>query len=251
MVRDSPRVAEDLIFVKLKHRNTAQPNQPPPTPPPRRPPSMSSHKVFCPLCKQTMSASSEAECIEHMSTCKGFAERHGEQPRKKRAAGRLKSLPSAADSAKEEHRVREYSSDGTFTEKIPEALLDALHWWKDETQAKETAAAATSSPPLSSKTKAPWKQDDGTDRFYWHALLSNKPNFVSIFSTNGGTQPYLIDDPSVNNTQTAREQCALDGWFRFSDKSCACCGLPAKLRKARCSRCKIVSYCSTRCQQTH
>ena len=36
-----------------------------------------------------------------------------------------------------------------------------------------------------------------------------------------------------------------------SHKSCACCGLPAKLRKARCSRCKSVSYCSTRCQQTH
>jgi hypothetical protein len=98
-----------------------------------------------------------------MSTCKGFAERHGEQPRKKRAAGRLKSLPSAVDSAKEEHRVREYSSDGTFTEKIPEALLDALHWWKDETQAKETAAAANRRHPhhpprqkhLGNKTTAP------------------------------------------------------------------------------------------------
>ena len=218
--------------------------------------SKMSHKVFCPLCKQTMTANSEAECIEHMSTCPGFAQKHGEQPRKKRAADRLTKLPSAADAARPENRTREYSNDGTFVEKIPEALLDALHWWKDETQAKESDKVTTKTTKTKTKTKTkttstPWIQDDGTDRFYWHKLLQHKPQFVSVFASNGGAPSHLIQDVTVNVSQTAREQCGVDNFCTFSSQKCVLCGLAAKFKKSRCSRCKRVHYCSNRCQKMH
>ena len=201
--------------------------------------------VFCPLCKQKFPASSESECIAHMTSCQGFAERHGEQPRKERASKRLKALPSALDSAKTENRTREYSNDGTFTEKIPEALLDALHWWKDETQSKDIEFSSNTN----NNTTIPWTQDDGTDRHYWYTLLCNKSDFISIYQSSKGTLPYLITD--ANQTQTAREQCLLDSLCTFSTHFCALCGLSAKLNKSRCGRCKNVHYCSTRHQQEH
>ena len=221
----------------------------------------SSRNVTCPLCKQTIVASSEAECIEHMSSCQGFSQRHGEEPRKTRAKARHKALPDALESAQLENRTREYSNDGTFKEQIPEALLDALHWWKDETQAQmgateaeattTTTSTAAATTTTTTTTTKPWKQDDGTDRFYWYTLLCSKPSFVSIYAANECASSHLITDPTINVSQTAREQCALDNLCTFSPHACSRCGLAAKLKKARCAQCKVAYYCSSRCQQAH
>ena len=199
-----------------------------------------------------------------MSTCPGFAQKHGEQPREKRANTRWKALPSALEAAQPSQRIREYSNDGTFKEKIPEALLDALHWWKDETQAQDktvsslSASTTTTNTPTTPNTSTtsttpatqpPWKQDDGTDRFYWHTLLKKNPTFVSIFAASNGEPPHLIT--LENRTQTAREQCGMDALCSFSTNPCNHCGLQAKFKKSRCTACKSVYYCSTRCQQEH
>ena len=208
--------------------------------------------VVCPLCSQTLTATSEEECIQHISTCKGFIAKHGNVAREKRKKKRTIELPSAADAGRlpDKYRVAKFSNDGSFTERVPQALMDVLEWWRGtETSRKITLTAENDDPDAYPR---PWSQDDGTDRFYWHMLMLRHPDFASIYATSeGAPAPSLIAPPESNSSQTAREQCRLDGLASFSRHKCALCGLDAKRHKSQCSRCKTVHYCSPRCQIEH
>lgn len=203
--------------------------------------------VQCPLCHEHLTASSEEECITHIRSCDGFRKKHGESARKDRLQKRQAAFPRAAVSAKEENRTMTFSNDGTFSEKIPAALLDVLHWWEGTQKSMGTRSIDSSLKNV----PRPWVKDDGTDRHYWWLLISKHPEFSSIYASNDGPPPSLIAHPTMNQSQTAREQCKIDGSASFHPSEfCSLCSLPAMERKARCA-CRKAYYCSQRCQKAH
>ena len=97
----------------------------------------------------------------------------------------------------------------------------------------------------------PWRRDDGTDRHYWFLLMQAHPEYVSIYASGDGSGPSLIALPDVNPSQTAREQCHVEGLATFHpDRGCSLCGLPAMAKKARCA-CRQAWFCSKACQKAH
>ena len=206
--------------------------------------SSDARQVLCPLCGQLLVASSEEECVQHISNCSGFDKKHGQNARERRKEKMARKMSGASEAARKTNRTATFTAkDGSFTESIPVALAQVLDWRSVQEEESKTNRANHMSPT------PPWVQDDGTDRFYWQLLIVATPEFGSVFEDAGGPPPYLISSWLENKSQTAREQTRLEGLARFSKYKCNLCMLDAKLRKGRCSRCKNVWYCSRKCQK--
>ena len=217
--------------------------------------------VQCPLCNVTMAAASEKACIAHISACRGFAEKHGAPAREQRRAERARALPRAKDAAMLAQRTASFSNDGTFTEPVPAALLDVLQWVAGTEASLGCEAGRVFGgrgqsgggveAEVLDKVPRPWRQDDGTDRHYWCLLMRAHPEYASIYASGGGPGPSLIALPGANASQTAREQCHVEGLAAFhTSRGCSLCGLPAMAKKARCA-CRQAWFCSRACQKAH
>jgi len=129
--------------------------------------------VCCPLCQQTFTARSEEECINHMTNCNGFEQKHGAKAKEIKRVQLVNKLPFTRASAELKHRTSSYSDNGSFTEDVNEGLIEVLQWWKGIEQNHPQQPNFKLNRDNDDEKEFPraWTQDDGTDRYIYDALL--------------------------------------------------------------------------------